>query len=137
MIEGLPKDAIYAASPVTSAQLSAAETDTNTANGDVNAACANYLALSQQKADKYGALQGLMKQVINFATGIAGITQKQLKLLGWDTKADPKALQAPGQCLLSELISIERSPKTAANPRFTNRWCARRARRRGCIESPH
>ena len=107
MIEGMPKDAVYGTSPITPAQLSGAEADFNAANGDMNAAYAAYLTASQEKTAKYNALQNLMKQVINFALNIQGVTQAQLKLIGWDTKAAPKELQAPGQCVRFELVSMD------------------------------
>ena len=106
MIGGLPQDAIYDGAPASPAQLMTAKAEFNAASVKMNASHTIYLADSQDKSAKLSALKGLMRQDLNFAENIPGITQPQLKLIGWDTKAEPTKLEVPGQCLNFELIGI-------------------------------
>ena len=106
MIGGLPQDPIFASAPATPSQLQSATDTFNAASAEMDAAYSLYLSKSQNKNASYVALQGLMKQDINFAENAPGVTQAQLHLIGWDTKAPPTKLEAPGQCLQFELIGV-------------------------------
>ena len=104
--DGLPNDPIFADAPVTPAQLGTALTELQVATSQANDAQAIADQKFAVKRAKFTALISLMKRDLNWAEKIVGITAAQLKKIGWDFPAPPKALEAPGQCLEFELVSV-------------------------------
>ncbi len=95
---GLASDPIFANPPVTSTQMGAAETTFNQAASFSDQKKAEWLQSTEIKGQKLTILTGLMRNLLDWAVKIPGITEAQLKKIGWGFAAAPTELKAPAQC---------------------------------------
>lgn len=97
---------VFPSPPVTPAQLRASNGECVTALGEQTQAIAVATTKTTAKTGKFSTLTGEMKAALHWAEGLPGITDDQLKLIKWGTRAAPTALQKPGQCGQFEIVGI-------------------------------
>lgn len=94
----------FPAPPVTVTDLNAHITDYITSRDAVTAAEANLKTMHSDKDSHLSELVQRMKDEISYAEMLAHNDDAILNLIGWSNRAQPTALQPPGQCRALEII---------------------------------
>ncbi|HEX8465194.1 MAG TPA: fibronectin type III domain-containing protein [Abditibacterium sp.] len=104
---GLSSDPIFANPPVTPAQLETLLSDFGSASSTQRDAQAVAEQKTTLKKSALGSLTGGMKTTLDWAVKIPGISEAQLKKIGWGFAAAPSKTLAPAQCPNFRLHNIE------------------------------
>jgi hypothetical protein len=104
---GLSSDPIFANPPLSPTQIAALLTNFDGASNEQREAQAVAEQKTTAKNSVYAALIAGMKTVLDWAIKIPGITEAQLKKIGWGFAAAPSKTLAPAQCPNFRLHNIE------------------------------
>jgi hypothetical protein len=104
---GLSSDPIFADSPLSPAQMTALLADLDAASNQQREAQAVAEQKTAAKTSVYAALMTGMKSVLDWAVRIPGISEAQLKKIGWGFAAAPTKTLKPAQCGNFRLHHIE------------------------------
>jgi hypothetical protein len=103
---GLASDPIFAKPPVLPAQLDAALSDFNSASALADQKRAEAQQATDAKSATLALLVSQMKTVLDWASKLPGVTEAQLRKIGWGFASPPTLLTAPGQCRDLELVRV-------------------------------